>query len=607
MMWDEPMFEAVCRLCAGSEDVCIPIFSKDGDTRLSEKIKRCLPMISVSQADEKPKQLCYHCLSKLELCFELVECSLASDYKFDSIIHSQNGNFMCTEATQKLMMPVLQDEEDKNIPMQAMPTALEVSSLIEQDNMWTLMREAAEELQNPASQNSLGNVSPSPLEQHQQAQATVTLEHVALHSDQIQSDRLIVLGKVEAREDSRGNELGLVNGRNAPDGCADILLMVELKYKDLLGGEANGKVPTITYTSQTSAVLNPIKITQDQEEEETVVELVSPDQSTDALVSAHLAHPIDQSVSEGIKYQQKAPKAKPQEKFPCDICKKLFVRRANLKVHMAAHSDIRPFSCDICAQRFPSQWAVTLHKRLHSGDFCCEFCGKKFSVKGKLERHRRIHTGEKPFVCPKCSKAFSDKRNLQSHMRCHTDERPYSCDVCHKAFRAKSHLIDHNRVHTIDKPFICHICGKSFKWKPTLNLHLKCHAGEVFTCNTCGKNFSRRTDLKKHVLCHTLDRPFKCDECDKGFKDSKSLRKHVKNHADGAVAGLHKCVKCEKSFRSRWHLQNHFASHYKMPFHCEVCGEYFESKPNFVYHLKSHDMQEFAVKENNATTSMVNL
>jgi hypothetical protein len=51
MMWDEPMFEAVCRLCAGSEDVCIPIFSKDGDTRLSEKIKRCLPMISVWKID----------------------------------------------------------------------------------------------------------------------------------------------------------------------------------------------------------------------------------------------------------------------------------------------------------------------------------------------------------------------------------------------------------------------------------------------------------------------------------------------------------------------------------------------------------------------------
>jgi hypothetical protein len=47
-----------------------------------------------------------------------------------------------------------------------------------------------------------------------------------------------------------------INNRNGPDGCTDILLMVELKYKDLLGGENNGKVPTITYAGQASAVIN---------------------------------------------------------------------------------------------------------------------------------------------------------------------------------------------------------------------------------------------------------------------------------------------------------------------------------------------------------------
>lgn len=362
-----------------------------------------------------------------------------------------------------------------------------------------------------------------------------------------------------------------------------------------------------------------MKLSQDLDDQP-MVELISHPQPNDTLaVDLGQSHPIDQSVREGIKYQQKDAKTKPQEKFPCEVCKKLFVRRSNLKVHMAAHSDIRPFACDICALRFPSQWAVTLHKRLHNGDFSCEFCNKKFSVRGKLERHRRIHTGEKPFVCPKCSKAFSDKRNLQSHMRCHTDERPYSCNVCHKAFRAKSHLTDHNRVHTIEKPFICHICGKSFKWKPTLNLHLKCHAGEVFSCNTCGKNFSRRADLKNHILCHTEERPFKCGECEKSFKDLKTLRKHLKNHADGTV-GDHKCCKCEKLFRSRWYLQNHFASHFKSPYQCEVCGEYFENKSDFVFHLKSHEMHEFAAAsisigimndagdvEKTSTTSMVNL
>jgi len=61
---------------------------------------------------------------------------------------------------------------------------------------------------------------------------------------------------VEAREDSRNNELLAMNGRNGPDGCTDILLMVELKYKDLIGSDGSGKVPTITYAGQASAVLN---------------------------------------------------------------------------------------------------------------------------------------------------------------------------------------------------------------------------------------------------------------------------------------------------------------------------------------------------------------
>jgi len=84
--------------------------------------------------------------------------------------------------------------------MQAIPTALEVNSLMEQDSMWTLMRDATEDLPNPANQNSLDHVSPQPLDsQHHHHQATVTLEHVALHTEQLPSDRLIVLGKVKIK------------------------------------------------------------------------------------------------------------------------------------------------------------------------------------------------------------------------------------------------------------------------------------------------------------------------------------------------------------------------------------------------------------------------
>jgi hypothetical protein len=85
--------------------------------------------------------------------------------------------------------------------MQSIPSAMEVNSLMEQDSMWTLMRDAVDDLPNPASQGSLDHVSPQPLEPQlhqpqQHHQATVTLEHVALHTEQLPSDRLIVLGKV---------------------------------------------------------------------------------------------------------------------------------------------------------------------------------------------------------------------------------------------------------------------------------------------------------------------------------------------------------------------------------------------------------------------------
>lgn len=38
--------------------------------------------------DLKPKQLCYSCLSKLEMCYSFIESSIAADFKFDTIIQN---------------------------------------------------------------------------------------------------------------------------------------------------------------------------------------------------------------------------------------------------------------------------------------------------------------------------------------------------------------------------------------------------------------------------------------------------------------------------------------------------------------------------------------
>ncbi|XP_076826274.1 zinc finger protein 1035 [Brachyhypopomus gauderio] len=321
----------------------------------------------------------------------------------------------------------------------------------------------------------------------------------------------------------------------------------------------------------------------------------------------------------------------PPEVIQCPVCGKKFKLRAQLKGHLKAHSDEKPFRCDRCKKDFKYSWNLNKHKRevcsqnpvqppevpvpdsRFRGRFACPICSRIFKYSYNRMRHLREqclkeYTGKNKgkvgdrYKCPLCPETFTMACNRSRHVK----------NTCFQQYKMKGNIYKKKEVREVkddvkqDKeekqPLIalpseklshhkCKICPAVFAHKSGVYRHMKKHRMHENIkipvdkmINPSDLKLSDSANQNQESVAVASSYPISCRFCEKCFSSTYSLSKHLRIHKGNKPF---RCLDCGKHFARRGHLVSHKNVH-RRKIQCSVCKMIFPTIGDLLKHRQTH-------------------
>ncbi|XP_045140525.1 zinc finger and BTB domain-containing protein 21 isoform X1 [Echinops telfairi] len=253
---------------------------------------------------------------------------------------------------------------------------------------------------------------------------------------------------------------------------------------------------------------------------------------------------------------------KPNKKFKCKHCLKIFRSTAGLHRHVNIyHNPEKPYACDICHKRFHTNFKVWTHCQTQHGivknpspaSSSHAVLDEKFQRKLiDIVREREIkkalifklRRGKPGFQGQTSSPAQQVmKRNLRSRVK-----GAYICTHCGKAYRFLSQFKQHIKMHPGEKPIGVHRVSKPKEHVP---LESPVDSKEVYQCRLCNAKLSSLLEQGNHErLCRNAT---VCPYCSLRFFTPELKQEHESKCEYKKMT----CLECMRTFKSSFSIWRH--------------------------------------------------